>query len=49
LENPNSCTFEQGMPFEDFIVKEYCEYHMDKKNIEPMVKQQALSNLLENH
>jgi hypothetical protein len=48
LENPSDFTFEQGMPFEELLVKEYCEFHMDKKNIEPTLKQQVLSNLLEN-
>jgi len=47
LENPNDFHFEQDMPFVGFIVKEYCEHHMDENNIEPTLKQQVLSNLLD--
>ena len=48
LENPNAYSYEQGIQFEDFIIKEYCEYYMDQKNIKVTVKQQTLDSLLEN-
>jgi hypothetical protein len=48
LENTDAFNFEQDMQFDNIIIKEYCEYQMEKKNNEATVKQQTLRNLLKN-